>query len=279
QKTQKISFLQASALPSPNIVLNREKTQGVYAKDGDIFILDPKTYASTPITRTTDRESNPQFSHNGTRIAYTKGGELYTWEIATGITEQMTRFVKAKGKEAKRDSRDEWLYQDQLGLFEVLQERKAKQDAGKKIADQLDGLRPLELETGSKSVMGLQIDPSGRYISYLLVERPKTKGTAIPHFVTESGYTEDQGTRSKVGDEPTQYELFIYDVQRRKNYAVVLDKLEGLDYIPEYTQDYPQLEYSNRDRTGFINGPTWNPQGTQAILEIQANDYKDRWIA
>ena len=278
KQTQKMGFSQAHALPSPRIVYNRERTQGVYAKGGDLFLLNPKTYSATPITKTADRESDPQFSHNGTRIAYTKGGELYSWEIASGITEQLTRFVKAKDKDSKRDVKDQWLYQDQLELFEVLQQRKAKKDAGEKIEEKLEATQPLELETGSKNVMGLQIDPSGRYISYLLVDRPKSKGTIMPHFVTESGYTEDQNTRSKVGDEPTQYELFIYDLHKRKNYPVVLDKLEGLDYVPEYTKDYPDLEYKNEDRIGYIAGPTWHPQGTQAILDIQANDHKDRWI-
>src|SRR5690606_17221559 len=151
KQTRKVGFIQAHALPAPRIVYNREKTLGVYAKNGDLFLLDPKTYGATPITRTADRESDPQFSHNGERIAYTKGGELYTWEIASGLTEQLTRFVKAKDKEPKRDSKDQWLYQDQLELFEVLQERKAKKDAEKKIETALEALRPLELETGGKN--------------------------------------------------------------------------------------------------------------------------------
>lgn len=278
KQTRKVGFLQAQALPSPRIVYNRERTQAVYAKGGDLFLLDPKTYTSTPITKTADREADPQFSHNGQRIAYVKGGELYTWEIATGITEQLTRFVKAKDREPKRDAKDQWLYQDQLELFDVLRQRKAKKDAGDKIQAKLEAAQPLELVTEGKNVMGLQIDPSGRYISYLLVDRPKSKGTIMPHFVTESGYTEDQNTRSKVGDEPTRYELFLYDTHNRKNYPVVLDKLEGLDYVPEYTKDYPELEYKNENRIGYIAGPNWNPQGTQAILDIQANDHKDRWI-
>src|SRR5690606_19976509 len=133
KRTKKVGFLQAHALPSPRVVYNREKSQGVYAKGGDLFLLDPKTYVATPITKTADREADPQFSHNGTRIAYTKGGELYSWEIASGITEQLTRFVKDKDKEPKRDSKDQWLYQDQLELFGVLRQRKAKKDAGEKI--------------------------------------------------------------------------------------------------------------------------------------------------
>ena len=110
------------------------------------------------------------------------------------------------------------------------------------------------------------------------MDRPDSKGTIVPHFVTESGYTEDQNTRSKVGDEPTEYEMFIYDIKARKSYPVVLDNLEGLDYIPEYTKDYPDKTYENDNRIGFINGPTWNSNGTKAVLDIQANDYKDRWI-
>lgn len=276
--TQKVGFLQANALPSPRITYNVDRTQGVYAKNGDLFLLDSSTGSTRAITKTGDRESNPHFTHGGKRIAYVKDGELYAWEISSGITEQLTRFVKSKDREPKRDSRDEWLYQDQLELFDVLRERKEKKDQGERIEEQLETQRPLELVTGTKSVMGLQIDPSGRYISYLLVERPQSKGTITPHYVTESGYTEDQNTRSKVGDQPTQYEMFIYDTAQRKSYPVVLDALEGLDYVPEYTKDYPDLDYVMEDRIGYISGPTWNVQGTKALLDIQANDYKDRWI-
>jgi len=277
-QTQKVGFLEAHALPSPRIEFNGERTQGVYAKNGDLFLLDPLTNSTTQITKTGDRESSPHFSHNGKRIAYTLDGELLTWEIATGITEQLTRFVKNRDREPKRDSKDEWLYQDQLELFDVLRQRKAKKDAGEKIEEKLEALQPLELETDGKSVMGLQVDPSGRFVSYLLVERSRPKGTIVPHFVTDSGYTEDQNTRSKVGDEPTQYEMFLYDRSTRKNYPVVLDNLEGLDYVPEYTKDYPDLEYENKDRIGYVSGPIWNEDGTKALLDIQANDYKDRWI-
>ena len=278
KKIQKVDFFTANSLPSSRITYNQNKTQGVYSKNGDIFLLDMKTHKSTPITKTQERESSPHFTDNGKSIAFVKDGELFTWSIASGLLEQKTRFVKSKKKEPKRDSKDEWLYQDQLDIFDVLRERKAKKDAGEKISEKLKLLEPLEIETKGKRVIGLQIDPSGSYITYTLMDRPNSKRTIVPHFVTESGYTEDQNTRSKVGDEPTQYEMFVYDVKNRKNYPVVLDNLEGLDYVPEYTKDYPNKPYENKDRIGFINGPTWNMDGTKAILDIQANDYKDRWI-
>ncbi|WP_108246259.1 S9 family peptidase [Muricauda brasiliensis] len=278
KKINKVGFLDANSLPSSRLTYNQDKTQAVYAKNGDIFLLDLKTHQFKPITKTQARESNPHFTDNGKSIAFEQNGELFTWNMASGLLEQKTRFVKSKNSEPKRDSKDEWLYQDQLELFDVLQERKIKKDTGEEISNQLETLEPLEIETKGKPVINIEMDPSGNFITYVLMDRPNSKGTIVPHFVTESGYTEDQNTRSKVGDEPTEYEMFVYDIKNRKSYPVVLDNLEGLDYIPEYTKDYPDKTYENDNRIGFINGPTWNSNGTRAVLDIQANDYKDRWI-
>ena len=278
KKINKVGFLDANSLPSSRLTYNQDKTKAVYAKNGDIFLLDLNNHQTQPITKTQARESGPHFTDNGKSIAFEQNGELFTWDIASGLLEQKTRFVKSKNSEPKRDSKDEWLYQDQLELFDVLQERKAKNDRGEEISSQLEALEPLEIETKGKPVINLEMDPSGNFITYVLMDRPNSKGTIVPHFVTESGYTEDQNTRSKVGDEPTEYEMFVYDIKSRKSYPVVLDNLEGLDYIPEYTKDYPDKTYENDNRIGFINGPTWNSNGTRAVLDIQANDYKDRWI-
>ncbi|NVN17842.1 prolyl oligopeptidase family serine peptidase [Muricauda sp. HICW] len=278
KKINKVGFLDANSLPSSRLTYNQVKTKAVYAKNGDIFLLDLNTHQSKPITKTQARESGPHFTDNGKSIAFEQNGELFTWNTDSGLLEQKTRFVKSKNSEPKRDSKDEWLYQDQLELFDVLQERKIKKDRGEEISNQLETLEPLEIETKGKPVINLEIDPSGNFITYVLMDRPNSKGTIVPHFVTESGYTEDQNTRSKVGDEPTEYEMFVYDIKSRKSYPVVLDNLEGLDYIPEYTKDYPDKTYKNENRIGSISGPTWNSNGTKAVLDIQANDYKDRWI-
>lgn len=278
KKINKVGFLDANSLPSSRLTYNQDKTKAIYAKNGDIFLLDLNTHQSKPITKTQARESGPHFSDNGKSIAFEQNGELFTWNTDSGLLEQKTRFVKSKNSEPKRDSKDEWLYQDQLELFDVLQERKTKKDRGEEISNQLETLEPLEIETKGKPVINLEIDPSGNFITYVLMDRPNSKGTIVPHFVTESGYTEDQNTRSKVGDEPTEYEMFVYDIKSRKSYPVVLDNLEGLDYVPEYTKDYPDKTYKNENRIGSISGPTWNSNGTKAVLDIQANDYKDRWI-
>src|SRR5690606_100476 len=107
----------------------------------------------------------------------------------------------------------------------------------------------------------------GKYVTYVLAKRTENKKTIMPHYVTESGYTEDENTRSKVGDEQTEYTLFVYDLENRNTYPVVLDNLKGLDYIPEYTKDYPDKPYKGEHRIGYISGPTWSPDGKFGVLD------------
>ena len=54
--------------------------------------------------------------------------------------------------------------------------------------------------------------------------------------------------------------------------------MEGLDYVPEYTKDYPDKTYENKNRLGYIDGPLWSEDGKYAVLDVNSNDYKDRWI-
>jgi len=278
-KTVKTDFETAYALPGSNGVYNQDRSLKLYTKRGDIFMLNLKTQLITQITRTEAYESTPHFTENGTKVAYQKGKNLFTWNIATGSTVQLTQ-IKSKKTDDEKSKKDQWLYEDQLGLFDVLRERKAKKDAAEEMNKRLEAKEPLPIDPGDKSIYNLKIDPKGEYITYIAVKSPTSnKGTIVPHYVTESGYTEDQNTRSKVGDEPYEYEMFIYDMAKRKAYQVVLDSLEGLDYIPEYTKDYPDKAYENKNRLGYIDGPLWSEDGKYAVINISSNDYKDRWIA
>ncbi|CDF79466.1 dipeptidyl peptidase IV [Formosa agariphila KMM 3901] len=275
---KKVDFETAYHLPAARGTYNTNKTKKIYSKHGDVFLMDIASEKITQITNTKATERNVHFTHNEQQIAYVLNDNLYTWDISSGVTKQLTDFTNKKVKDDKRSDKDEWLYQDQLGLFEVLKTRKAKQDQKEHFNDKEDLNKPLPIYVKGKSVYNQQVSPNGKYVTYLTVKREDNKGTITPHYVTESGYTEDQNTRSKVGDTPDTYELYIYDIANRKTYPVVLDNLEGLDYIPEYTKAYPDKDYKNDNRIGYISGPIWNADGSKAVLDINANDYKDRWI-
>lgn len=276
---KKVPFDTEYDLPSPYFTFNTDRSKKIYGRHGDIFIVDTKTGTTTQITHTEDSEGNAQFTANEQKVAYIKGKNIYTWNIKTGATAQITDFRdKEEEKEEKRSAKEEWLYQDQLALFDVLRERKQKSDERDSLSKRADKKSPLPIYLDKKELINQNISPDGNYVTYLTVERKEEKGTIVPHYVTESGYTEDEKTRSKVGDESDTYEMHIYDLQKRKTYPVVLDNLEGLDYVPEYTKDYPDKTYENKDRIAYISGPTWSQDGKNAILDINSNDYKDRWI-
>tara|TARA_R110000796_G_scaffold35017_3_gene90161 strand:- start:139931 stop:142309 length:2379 start_codon:yes stop_codon:yes gene_type:complete len=277
-KINKIDFDTAYDLPSPYNTSNKKKTKKVYEKNNDIFLVDLSTNKTFQITNTSDRERNPYFTSNDSKVTYQKDNDIYTWDIATGATTQITNFTDKKDSKDKKSEKDEWLMNDQLATFDVLRERKNKDDEREKLMKRYEDKSPLEIYTDGKFISGQQLSPNADYVTYLAVKRAKNEGTIVPHYVTESGYTEDQNTRSKVGDDPTSYEMFVYNITQNKVYPVVLDNLEGLDYIPEYTKDYPEKTYKNDNRIGYIAGPIWSKDGKKAILDINTNDYKDRWI-
>ncbi|PIB38024.1 prolyl oligopeptidase family serine peptidase [Maribacter sp. 4G9] len=274
----KIDFLESQKLPATRKVDHPALNKSVYAKNGDIFLLDRLTANMLPITKTKERESNPHFMDNGKKVAFIKKSNVYSWDMESGVLEQLTDFVEKLEEDPKRSTKDEWLYEDQLELFGVLRERKEKRELGERISKKLDALEPLPIATGNKQVINQTVSPNGRYLTYVLMDTPKNKNTMVPHFVTESGYTEEQTTRTKVGDELPSYEMFVYDTKRRTNYPVELDSLAGLNDVPEFMKDYPDKTYENKNPIGRIGNPTWHPDGEKAILDLQASNYKDRWL-
>ena len=275
---EKVGLLEAEKLPATRKVDHPTQKKSVYTKNGDIFLLDKATGKSMAITKTKERESNPHFTDNGKKVAFVNGSNLFSWDMENGVLEQLTDFVEKLKEDPKRTDKDEWLYQDQLELFGVLRQRKEKRELGEQINKKLKTYQPLPLETGSKQVVNQMVSPNGRFVTFVLMDTPKNKRTMVPHFVTESGYTEEQTTRTKVGDKLPTYEMFVYDTKERTNYAVVLDSLNGLHDVPEYMRDYPNKTYENENPIGRISSPKWHPNGEKAILDIQASNYKNRWL-
>ncbi len=147
---QKQSFVSANA-----VVYNEGRTAYVYSKDGDVFYSEIKTGTPRRITQTIDTESNPQFSFNEKKIVYSRGSNLFAWDIATGETIQLTNiksgeaappqnggFQRGGGANPPRTGRDgsnnvnqqeDWLKTDQMQTMEVLRSRKEKREEAQSV--------------------------------------------------------------------------------------------------------------------------------------------------
>ncbi|MBZ4188662.1 S9 family peptidase [Niabella beijingensis] len=262
---------------------SNNRSAATWTKDGDIYYRAPAGKIIR-ITQTLEGEYNPVFSFNDTRIVYTRGQNLYSWEIATGASQQLTNFTNdaPPDKDKKTNAEEAWLKKEQLALMDVLRERNNKRVAGEGYtrARELSGPKPIYLAGGQ--LTGTNISPDGRFVTYQLYTAGNGKRTIVPDYVTESGYTTDIPGRTKVGSPQGSARFFVYDRIRDTAYKISTEQIPGIRDIPAFVKDYPlQWERMKRDtvlRNVNVWGVEWSQNGRYALLDIYADDNKDRWL-
>lgn len=284
-RPKKLSTDNRLQLPSRFGNYNQDKSLKTYIKNGDIFILNIATGIETQVTNTVDRFSSVKFSFDDQYLHYQAGSNLYSWEISSGITGQLTNFKSGKKKSDKsKAEQNQWIADDEMQMMEVLSERKDKADARKKINKQNQPPRAKEIYHGDKRVSGISVSGNKNFIVYTLSSRPKgTTRTIVPNYVTESGYTEDIAARTNVGSALSSREIWIYNIKDDTVYQVETLSLPGIKDVPDYYADYDKYKDSDSEkakpRKVYTNGLWWSEDGTQAIVSITSKDNKDRWIA
>ena len=271
------------------VTYNNAYTQYTYSLDGDIYLADIKKHKLLRITNTVDQESNPQFSFQETQLVYTLNQNLYAWDMATGLTQQLTNFQKgtappAADKKEQLNEQEKWLKNDQLKNFDVLRSRKADRDATdsmNKLVEKPVGLKPLYID--DRSLSSVIISPDGKYISYRLFKTiSAAKNTVAADYVTETGFTNVLNGRSKVGGSSRKFDTYLYNRETDSVILINTAQIPGIKDLPDYTRDYPKLleEWTKRnaDRTVAITRVTWSPTGKNLVVDIRSADCKDRWL-
>lgn len=276
---------------SPNDRRNMPSTEGTYTadfskkifeKNGDIFILDCKIGGIVQLTHTIDKESAPGFLQNGKYAFYQRGNNLYSVDLATGTTFQLSNFNEGSKKTDKKLTDEErTLKAEQLAMFRVLAERKMKKDSAAKLdkADAPRYAKSIYLE--DSRLTNLKISPDARYITYGLSKADKSaKTTIVPNYVTESGYTEELQARTKVGAPAATDEFWVLDTKTDSSRKLILKTIPGFKDKPDYLKDYPELDsvWTKKDRALVVHGPFWSEKGSHGIVVIRSLDNKDRWI-
>jgi len=301
-KPQKASLDERKALSSANGSWNKKYTIKLFEKNGDIFLSDIIKGKVIQLTSTVDRESGPVFSGDENRVLFIRNDNLYAIQLNGGRLIQLTNFVRSgtqaqaasSGKRGRQNNdvktsdgaanaQEKWLKAQQLELFDIIKE---KDKTGKLNAAGRKALEPeklKEINVGDKRIRSLELSPDGRYITYRLVTSPKDeKLTIVPDYVTASGFTEDISNREKVGGPQEVSQTYIFDRQQDTVYSISTKEIPGIKDLPDYLKDYPkELEArtkKNEDRKIDISGPYWSQDGKNAIVSINAQDNKDRWI-
>lgn len=272
-----------------NASFNKNKTAYTYSKWGDVFVAQVKDGSARRITQTTETESNPQFCFGDSRIVYRQDLNLFAFDLNTGLTTQLTNFKRgtalpSEDRSSGTNPQEKWLINDQLQTMEVVRQRKQKGELTDSLNRKLQPKELRSLYTENKILQGVNISPTGRFITYRLYKLPLgSKSTIVPSYVTESGFTTDINSRTKVGSTQGTYESFVYDREKDTVLPIRTSNLPGLTDVPDYAKDYPVKDTGKakkpQPRPVQINGPYWNESGTKAFVEITSQDNKDRWLA
>jgi dipeptidyl aminopeptidase/acylaminoacyl peptidase len=283
--------VKASAEQKQNVVraytvtYNKNRNAYVYQHDGDIFYRQVKPEKIVRITHTEESEHDPQFSFNDEEVVYNHNQNLFSWNINSGETRQLTHFVKddEKKEDEKLSNEDQWLKNEQTQYMDVLRKRKEKERLAKMYDSLHTKIEFKKINIGDKTIHDLSISPGGRFISYVLYQSPgKRKSTVVPDYITESGYTKEIPGREKVGQPEGTYRFYIYDRALDSAFEVKTDDIEGIRDIPKFMNDYPtELAKRKKDSTlrkVFFASAQWSPGSSNLVLDIQAQDHKDRWL-
>jgi dipeptidyl aminopeptidase/acylaminoacyl peptidase len=302
-KPVKVSAEEQKALAPRGGEWNKKHTLKLYEKSGDIYLSDLKTGKVEQLTNTVDRESNPSFSGDERKVLFMRSDNLYALKLNGGELVQLTNFThsatpaatqqpagrrggQAAGRnkdQAVGDEQERWLKSEQLELFDIIKvkDKDRKLDSIEKKKSESKKLKEIALD--DKSVNSVELSPDERYITYRLAKIPAdAKRTIVPDYVTASGFTEDIPNRTKVGAPQTTYESFVFDTRKDTVYKINTSTLPGIKDLPDYVKDYPkeleQRTKRNEDRKVAIRGPFWSEDGKNAIVEVIAQDNKDKWL-
>ena len=276
----KVSLAERKNLPSRAGNYNQARTQKVYSQNGDIFLYDIRQNKITQLTNTLDSKFSPAFTTDGRHITYIAANNLYLLSLSDGSLKQLTDFRQgAERRERKKSEQDEWLEKDNIALIQVLLDRKELAEQRSEFNKLLQPQRPKSLYLDGRFVGNQTLSPKQDYITFTLTKRAENKGTDVPDYVAQSGYTENLNARPKVGSAVNDMVAAIYDLKRDTIYYIQTDDLPGIDQQPEFKSDYPATDKKPAKRGVIAQAPVWSEDGNYLVVNIRSKDNKDRWIA
>ncbi|HEV7903308.1 MAG TPA: alpha/beta fold hydrolase [Pyrinomonadaceae bacterium] len=222
---RKLSEEEARNAPPASGELSKDKKWTVFADEGDIYLYDHARGARRQVTRTVETETNPHFTREQTRIYFTRQNNLYLLSLEGGLLEQLTDIRVGGGGGGQRQGgasesqqgrgteSQEVLKREERELIEAVRERAARREEQEAKRKARERRNPFQIAAG-QVVTNLSLSPDGAYVVAIVAEQAAAaKQTIVPNYVTESAYTEDIQSRTKVGDAQGRTRLYVISVE------------------------------------------------------------------
>ncbi len=119
-----VLFEERGLADEPSGDYNRDRTRKVYSRHGDLFLRDFASGKTRQLTRTTADESTPRFLANQDRFRFMRDGKVFVREISTGFETQPAELKLQKKPEFKGP--DGFLEEQQERVFDSVREKRER---------------------------------------------------------------------------------------------------------------------------------------------------------
>jgi dipeptidyl aminopeptidase/acylaminoacyl peptidase len=311
---RKLSEAEARLAPPANGDISKDRKRMVYTRGGDLFLYDRAQDKVRQITKTGDAEVNPRFTRDGQRIAFTRANNLYVLTLDGGMVEQLTDIRTAaaaaptaapaggggfgfgQGRGAQQQSQSsatgeqqrgtdsqEFVKKEQRDLLDIIKQRAARREEDEARRKRENPRKPFTL-AGRQSVASLWLSPDESTVIAAIAEPgDRAKNTIVPNYVTESAYTEDINSRSKVGDTQGRTRVALISVATGESKYADISQLTGVPSEapkPDPVKPDPAKPEGRRNtgRDIQLGQTVWSDDGSKAVMLARAADNKDTWI-
>ena len=251
-------------------------TQQVMSDEGVLWSIEKKDGSRKTHIQTLNGIYNIQRTSNPDIIVFQQGNQIYSYQLKTGVMQQLTNFLATSSEKVKKDST--FLERQQTELFEFVQTKNDRKAYNEKQAKNVRFPFPKEQVIGSTDWGEIQVDPSMNYAFFRISEGAEGKATSVEQFVTNDGFTKHQPAREKVSNQEPNQKMGLY--QMKKDSLIWLDfsKLTDIRLKPAYLREKDTVKLYEKDRSIFIHAVKFAQSKTLALCDIRSSDNKDRWI-
>ncbi len=249
-----------------------------FIKRGHIVGYNKRTKEMIKVHATADRISSLSRGLDPNILYFRKDNNIFSFHVKDASLIQMTNLIKGK-KPTTTVEKPNFLKEQQEELFLYVKETKELKKWNENRAEEQKEFFP-KAYYSEWNYTFVSPSPDGRFVLFGLSEPTNNKSTNVEAFVTEDGYTSQNGARSKVSvNSEYKTKLAFYDVAGDSIRAIDFSKLPGIKDIPAYYSDYPKLkDQEAKERNLRFFNPVFNKRGDIAIMDIRSQDNKDRWI-
>ncbi|MBZ9778495.1 prolyl oligopeptidase family serine peptidase [Psychroflexus sp. CAK8W] len=276
---EKVSLEEQKAKVSPYGDYNDKRTQKLFVKSGDLYLHDVKKNRTVLVLDLGESIQSPKFISDS-EYAFISNNNLYIYNVKQGQIQKKTNIESgsANDKESKKSEKNRWVEDENLSLLEEVRVQKKNselRDENRKLLD--DESYTFYLD--KQRAFSFDISETGNYLTFQTYTPDSPDNTMVPNYVDASGYTEPLNTRSKVGDQDSPGDLYLYHIQKDTVFKIDTSNLPGITELPKYTEDYPDRDWEENQRPVTFSEVKFSPNDQKAVLSMRAQDNKDRWIS